>query len=192
MMKKVGRRSFLKALGFAGTVCAVTALTGCAEGGTGDGSVPLSNLTPLNGNIPWNKGVQPEDPFGNIYVRGVNYTVFLDMSNWRIMQSSWPNLSASVEYPVGQQYRKLTMKLNPYKDMASSSWALVKVYADDVLVGISGTIKQKTDEPVEFEVDITGAKYIRIEPYVKESCYYLGGVMYTTGGLILWDVKLWK
>lgn len=54
MMKKVGRRSFLKALGFAGTVCAVTALTGCAEGGTGDGSVPLSNLTPLNGNIPWN------------------------------------------------------------------------------------------------------------------------------------------
>ena len=68
------------------------------------------------------------------------------------MQSSWPNLSASVEYPVGQQYRKLTMKLNPYQDMASSSWALVKVYADDVLVGISDTIKQKTDEPVEFEV----------------------------------------
>ena len=100
MMKKVGRRSFLKALGFAGTVCAVTALTGCAEGGTGDGSVPLSNLTPLNGNIPWNKGVQPEDPFGNIYVRAVTYTVLLDMSNWRTLQTSWPTLSAPEDDPA--------------------------------------------------------------------------------------------
>ena len=195
MSKKIDRRSFLKVLGIAGAACAMTALTGCDDSIVaviGDGSVPLSNLTPLNGYIPWNKNFQPEDPFGNVYVRGVNYSVFLDISRWKVMSSSWPNLSASVEYPVGQKYKKLTMKLNPYKDMDSSSWAYVKVYADNVLVGTSEVIRQKTDTPVNFEVDISGAKYIRIEPYVRESSYYLGGVMYTTGGLILWDVKLWK
>ena len=84
------------------------------------------------------------------------------------------------------------MKLNPYKDMDSESWGLVKVYVDDVLAGTSDVIKQKTDEAIEFEVDVSGAKYIKIEPYVRESVYYLGGVMYCTGGIILWDVKLWK
>ena len=33
---------------------------------------------------------------------------------------------------------------------------------------------------------------IKIEPYVRESADYLGGVRYSTGGIILWDVKLWK
>ena len=84
------------------------------------------------------------------------------------------------------------MKLNPYKDTDSLSWGLVKVYVDDKLTATSDVIKQKTDKAIEFNVDITGAKYIKIEPYVRESADYFGGVRYSTGGIILWDVKLWK
>lgn len=198
MMKKIDRRSFLKVLGIAGAACAMTALTGCEGGGgtttapAGDGSVPLSSLKPLNGSVPWNGKWLPEDPFGNVYTKGVNYAIFSYGSGWGNTHEIGRDLSTVVEYPVGQKYSKLTMKLNPYKDMDSESWGLVKVYVDDVLAGTSDVIKQKTDEAIEFEVDVSGAKYIKIEPYVRESAYYLGGVMYCTGGIILWDVKLWK
>lgn len=109
-----------------------------------------------------------------------------------IRGKAWPDLNTVVEYYVDQKYRKLTMKLNPYKDTDSLSWGLVKVYVDDKLTATSDVIKQKTDKAIEFNVDITGAKYIKIEPYVRESADYLGGVRYSTGGIILWDVKLWK
>lgn len=65
MMKKIDRRSFLKVMGAAGTVCAMTALTGCGGTPNYDGSVPLSDLNSLNGKIAWNN-VEPKDPFGNV------------------------------------------------------------------------------------------------------------------------------
>lgn len=172
-------------------------MTGCDEEGTpsfpaGDGSVSLSSLKPFNGSVPWNGRWLPEDPFGNVYTRGANYAIFTYGSGWGNTRESWPDLNTVVEYYVDQKYRKLTMKLNPYKDTDSLSWGLVKVYVDDKLTATSDVIKQKTDKAIEFNVDITGAKYIKIEPYVRESADYLGGVRYSTGGIILWDVKLWK
>ena len=197
MSNKIDRRSFLKVLGITGAACAMTALTGCDEEGTpsfpaGDGSVSLSSLKPFNGSVPWNGRWLPEDPFGNVYTRGANYAIFTYGSGWGNTRESWPDLNTVVEYYVDQKYRKLTMKLNPYKDTDSLSWGLVKVYVDDKLTATSDVIKQKTDKAIEFNVDITGAKYINIEPYVRESADYLGGVRYSTGGIILWDVKLWK
>ena len=167
MMKKINRRSFLKVLGIAGAACTMTALTGC-DGGSGggtpnrDGSVPLSDLNPLNGKIAWNN-VAPEDPFGNVYVRGVNYSVFR-AGSWSRETNSATVLSAKVEYLTDQKYKKLTMNLNPYKDIGGnpytsteSEWGLVKVYADDKLVATSDMVQRKTKDTIKFEVDITGA-----------------------------------
>lgn len=195
MMEKISRRSFMKVLGIAGAACAMTALTGCEDVPDvvrpGDGSTPLSNLTPLNGGISWDDTRLPEDPFGNVYTQGVNYTIFSCYCGWKNLEDGGFDLRSTVEYPVYQKYRKLTMKLNPYKTMDEDCWGLVKVYVDDELAGTSPTIVQKTNQTVEFEVDITGAKYIKIEPHVRLSSYFVGGVMYKTGGMILWDIKLW-
>lgn len=189
MMKKINRRSFLKVLGIAGAACAMTALTGCEDAPVvtrpGDGSTPLSDLKPLNGSIDWNQKWLPKDPFGNVYNQGVNYTIF-SYNGWDGFKQNWVYLSADVEYLVNQKYQRLTMKLNPYETMDEECWGLVKVYVDNELAGTSPTIVQKTDKTVEFEVDITGAKYIKIEPTVRRCDYYE-----TRGGIILWDVKLW-
>ena len=101
MSNKIDRRSFLKVLGIAGVACTMTALTGCdgvSGGGTPnhDGSVPLSDLNPLNGRIAWNN-VAPEDPFGNVYVRGVNYSIFR-AGSWSKETNTATVLSAKVEY----------------------------------------------------------------------------------------------
>ena len=198
-MKKIDRRSFLKVMAAAGTVCAMTALTGC-EGTSGggmpnhDGSVPLSDLNSLNGKIAWNN-VAPKDPFGNVYVQGVNYSVFRPGSGSKETNSTTV-LSATVEYLTDKKYKKLTMNLNPYKDIGGNpytdtenEWGLVKVYVDDRLVATSNMVQRKTKETVKFEVDITGAEYIKIEPTIS---YWHYGLDKGGGEMILWDVKLWK
>lgn len=103
MMKKIDRRSFLKVMGAAGTVCAMTALTGCGGTPNYDGSVPLSDLNSLNGKIAWNN-VEPKDPFGNVYVQGVNYSVFRPGS-WSRETNSVTVLSATVEYLTDKNIR---------------------------------------------------------------------------------------
>ena len=194
MMKKIDCRSFLKVMGAAGTVCAMTALTGCGGTPNYDGSVPLSDLNSLNGKIAWNN-VEPKDPFGNVYVQGVNYSVFRPGS-WSRETNSVTVLSATVEYLTDKKYKKLTMNLNPYKDIGGNpytdtenEWGLVKVYADDKLVATSNMVQRKTKETVKFEVDITGAEYIKIEPTIS---YWHYGLDKGGGEMILWDVKLWK
>ena len=55
MMKEMNRRTFLKAVGVAGAVSAMTALVGCSGGViVPDGSTSLANLKPLNGYYDWN------------------------------------------------------------------------------------------------------------------------------------------
>ena len=195
-MKKIDRRSFLKVLGIAGAACAMTALTGCDDegvpgGSAGDGSTPLSNLKPLNGSFTW-ENETPEDPYGNIYMRGVNYSVFRQGSGWK--DTFWVDdvsQGGKAEYVVDRKYRKLTMKLNPHKEMGENGWGYVKVFADKKLVATSEMIRQKTRETVQFEVDITGATYIEVEPVAKHQ-YYYGILKEDVGSIILWDVKLWK
>lgn len=175
-MKKIDRRNFLKVMGIAGAACAMTALVGCSDSTStviGDGSVPLSRLEPLNGKISWGN-ITPEDPYGNIYAQGVNYSVL----RWWVDRPS-------VEYYVAKKYKRLTFKLNPHKYIGKHSWEYgkVKVYVDDELVKVSPAITQKTTETVNIEVDITGAKYIKIETELT-----VGDV---GASIILWDAKLW-
>lgn len=188
MMKKIDRRSFLKVLGIAGAACAMTALTGCDDSIVaviGDGSVPLSYLKPLNGSFTWQNAI-PEDPYGSTYMRGINYSVF--PNEWRgTFWESYNVRAGKAEYVVDRKYSKLTMKLNPYKSMQENGWGYVKVFADKKLVATSELIRQKTRETVQFEVDITGATYIEVEPVASGS-----GPNNTDGIIILWDVKLWK
>lgn len=145
MMKKISRRDFVKVLGIAGAACAMTALTGCDGSGTtviGDGSVPLSYLKPLNGSFTWENEI-PEDPYGNTYMRGVNYSVFSEdwLYDWNKFWESYGVLAVKAEYAVDRKYSKLTMKLNPHKEMGKEGWGCVKVYADKKLVATSELIR---------------------------------------------------
>lgn len=191
MMKKISRRDFMKTLGVAGAACAMTALTGCDGSGTtviGDGSVPLSYLKPLNGSFTWENKI-PEDPYGNTYMRGANYSVFSFYSGWNDTFGEGSNLfCGKAEYVVDRKYSKLTMNLNPYKDMGENSWGMVKVFADNKLVATSEVIRQKTRQTVKFEVDIAGATYIEIEPVIRRGYGYKPN----EGHIIIWDVKLWR
>lgn len=190
-MKKISRRDFMKVLGVAGAACAMTALTGCGDGVIGDGSVPLSYLKPLNGSFTWENEI-PEDPYGNTYMRGVNYSVFRQGSGWK--DTFWENddsQGGKAEYVVDRKYSKLTMKLNPHKEMGKEGWGCVKVYADKKLVATSELIRQKTRETVQFEVNIAGATYIEVEP-VASYQYYYGILSKDVGSIIMWDVKLWR
>ena len=189
MMKEMNRRTFLKAVGVAGAVSAMTALVGCSGGVIiPDGSTSLANLKPLNGYYNWNNTL-PEDPFGNTYTTGANAIVLKPCGD------AWNNTTydlgetyrGKVEYSLDKKYTKLTMKLNPYQGTQSEGWATVSVYADKKLVKTSPAIKQKTKEPVEFEVDITNAEYIEIEVVISNSKY---DEEYAS--LIMWDAKLWK
>lgn len=193
-MKKIDRRSFLKVLGIAGAACAMTALTGCDDEGVpggvpaGDGSTPLSYLKPFNGSVVWNN-ITPEDPFGNIYSKGVNYMVFRSYGCYWTDTTHSDGLTVfhgKVEYLTDKKYRKLTMNLNPYKYMGEVGWGKVNVYVDGKLQATSPEIVQKTRETVKFEVDISGAEYIMVEPVVRT-----GGER-AAGEIIMWDVKLWK
>ena len=195
-MKKIDRRSFLKVLGIAGAACAMTALTGCDDGVSvpSDGSTPLSYLKPLNGEIAWGN-YTPEDPFGQIYTQGANYSIFTFYANkWKNTYNEkntygdGDNHCASVEYLTDRKYRKLTMNLNPYKDMGEEGCGFVRIYADDKLVAVSEMIGQKTRQTVKLEADITGAEYIKVVPAVVRD---YGWDKYR-GSIILWDVKLWK
>ena len=189
-MKKMNRRTFLKAVGIAGAVSAMTALVGCGDGGTvpSDGSTSLANLKPLNGNYNWNNTL-PEDPFGTTYTNGANAIVLKPVS------SDWNNTTydlgetyrGKVEYSLDKKYTKLTMKLNPYKDTQENGWATVSVYADKKLVKTSPAIKQKTKETVEFEVNIPDAEYIEIEVVLSNNSFEN-----KRAALIMWDAKLWK
>lgn len=189
MMKEMNRRTFLKAVGVAGAVSAMTALVGCSGGViVPDGSTSLANLKPLNGYYDWNNTL-PEDPFGNTYTTGANAIVLEPCSG------AWNNETydlgetyrGKVEYSLDKKYTKLTMKLNPYKSTQSEGWATVSVYADKKLVKTSPAIKQKTKKPVEFEVDITNAEYIEIEVVISDNKYEE-----EYASLIMWDAKLWK
>lgn len=189
MMKEMNRRTFLKAVGVAGAVSAMTALVGCSGGViVPDGSTSLANLKPLNGYYDWNNTL-PEDPFGNTYTTGANAIVLEPCGG------AWNNTTydlggtyrGKVEYSLDKKYTKLTMKLNPYKGTQSEGWATVSVYADKKLVKTSPAIRQKTKEPVEFEVDITNAEYIEIEVVISNSKYEE-----EYASLIMWDAKLWK
>lgn len=190
MMKKISRRDFMKVLGVAGAACAMTALTGCDGSGTipaGDGSIPLSYLKPFDGAVGWNNTKSPEDPFGNVYTSGVNYSRFSAFaSGWEKYTWGPGDYRADVEYDVNKRYKKLTMKLNPYKTMGTYGWAKVNVYADGKLVATSPVIEKKTRESVKFEVAIQGAEYIVIEPIVSK----ISGEY--NGDLLMWDVKLWR
>lgn len=153
-----------------------------------DGSTSLANLKPLNGYYDWNNTL-PEDPFGNTYTTGANAIVLKPCGD------AWNNTTydlgetyrGKVEYSLDKKYTKLTMKLNPYKGTQSEGWATVSVYADKKLVKTSPAIRQKTKEPVEFEVDITNAEYIEIEAVISSNKYEE-----EYASLIMWDAKLWK
>ena len=131
----------------------------------------------------------PEDPYGNTYMRGVNYSVFSFYSGWKdTFGEGNDTICGKAEYAVDRKYSKLTMKLNPYKDMGENGWGYVKVFADNKLVATSEVIRQKTRQTVEFEVDIAGATYIEVEPIARRGYGYKP----YEGYIIMWDVKLWR
>lgn len=191
MMKKIGRRSFLKGIGAAGLACAAGLLTGCDSNGrpvvpSGDGSVSLATLPILNGDIRWNKG-SPKDPFGNDYSYAVNYTIV----KAREMQNCTDGVEQYMygEYRIYKKYESISFTVAPYTEIAKNGTGYVQVYADDVLVATSPEMTRKTDAQ-KVVASVRGAEYIKI--VIRVSCpdWYVSQT--SDGAVIVSNVKLWK
>lgn len=65
------------------------------------------------------------------------------------------------EYYTNLQYSKLQFKLAPHESMGQDAAAVVKVYADDVLVFTSKEVTRKSEEQT-YTIDLNNAKFIKI------------------------------
>ena len=75
--------------------------------------------------------------------------------------------------------------LAPHTNIPEKASGQIQIYVDDKLIYTSPMVGRKTDK-FEFEVDITGAEYVKIVYSVKEDFYKYDEI------LILMDVNLWK
>lgn len=201
-MKRMNRRKFLQVIGAASLVGAVGVLTGCDESSPvpgpeqdkGDGSVSLASLEAFNGHLKWNNGVEPEDVSGNSYSKAANYMVcvFSNEAEWDFLKEYTSNGYGYgfAEYRVSGKYKKLTMKLAPHKLMNKDGNAYIKVYADDKLVATSEFVKKKSSV-IDFEANIAGAEYIKLEVYIHTGNCIGEGSDGDDGALIMADAKLW-
>ena len=111
------------------------------------GDTDLLSLTPVNFQ-QWNtdQGVL-EDSLGNTYTTTHSYVIVS---------------FGYGEYYVNGQYGRLDGTVVPHKDHRQDTRAQVKVYADDTLKYTSPPIDRKT-EAFSLSVDITGAKFVKVE-----------------------------
>ena len=82
------------------------------------------------------------------------------------------------------------MKLAPHKLMNKDGNAYIKVYADDKLVATSEFVKKKSSV-IDFEANIAGAEYIKLEVYIHAGSCIGEGSDGNDGALIMADAKLW-
>ena len=111
---------------------------------------PLSllTMTPVNSNR-WNPNQGAlEDSLGNRYTVTLPY-IIIDGHGFG-------------EFFVDSRYSTLRGRLAPYRNLGSRSNVQFMVYADGRLVYSSAGI-QRTTIPFDFEVDISGAQFIRID-----------------------------
>ncbi|MCQ2485795.1 MAG: NPCBM/NEW2 domain-containing protein [Clostridia bacterium] len=88
-----------------------------------------------------------KDSLGNIYTVSLDYLV-LDNGNYG-------------EYYTNGQFSKLQFRLAPHETMGQDSSAVIKVFANDLLVFTSDEITRKS-EAETYTVDINNAKFIKI------------------------------
>ncbi len=91
--------------------------------------------------------------------------------------------SSYAEYYTNGKFSKITGKVVPHKSHGDEASAQMRIYADDMLVYSSADITRKT-ECFEFDVDISGAKFIRISFDVSPS--------YGSSRLLVMDTTLIK
>ena len=97
--------------------------------------------------------------------------------------------ASSAEYYVNDKYVSITGTLAASDEQAVDEIGRVDIYADDELVYTSQNITAKTD-PFDFNVDITGKKYIVIKVWALENENSFGNSVNVD--VILADVKLNK
>lgn len=145
------------------------ALTSKLEEVKGKQPIPITTLTAINSGKwgEWNNG-SPQDPFGNDYSEACNYVI-----------SHWDGGEKYIEYRTYGKYTTLTGEIAPHTSIEENKKGYLQVFVDDVLVYTSNDIGRKTDA-ISFEVDISGAEYIKI---IINTDYH--------GYLILSNVLLW-
>lgn len=146
--------------------------------------IAITEATLVNGGFNWNKGV-PVDPFGVNYSDRTNYAIF----EYSCGAYNTEPIVTYAEYRVYGKYNCLCGSLVPYESIYETGNAYVKIYADDTLVYTSPTIYRKTDL-LEFEADISGADYIKIEVTVSGQTS-LGSFTHDAGAVILLDFTLY-
>ena len=153
-------------------------------------TVLLSTLNVLDssGCTYWNAGA-PVDPFGNSYANKSNFIIF-DSSQRMDWKSSFHTYNAYAEYRVDGKAETINGWVVPYSTCKDGATAYIQVYADDVLLYTSPYVTRKSD-PFFFEVDIVGAKYIKLCVVLEnDGSNYWHGEYSFYSSLILYDVQL--
>ena len=131
---------------------------------------PITSLTVLNESDWQWENTSARDLFETDYTHVCNYTV-LSSGNW--------GKGAYVEYRIKQEYSKISGKIAPGVEMGENGSGYVEIYSGDNLLYKSDNVGDKTT-PFEFEQDISGIEYLKINIYVDGH-----------SSIILSDVKLW-
>ncbi len=153
-------------------------------------TVSLSTLPPAGhaGCPNWNTG-SSRDPFGNDYSTKSNYITF-DSRNGMEWESSFHTYNAYAEYYIDGKFKTVSGVLAPNNNAREGATAYLQIYADDLLIFTSPYITRKT-EPFDFNVDISGAKYLKLCITLENdgSNYWFGEHDFYSS-LILSDVML--
>lgn len=138
-----------------------TTLSGLITDITNRKPVNIATLKIFNNGswFNWNEK-ERADVFGNDYSNVANYVV---------VRGTQAKVNKGAEYYINKQYKSISGKVVPHSSIHDETEACIKIWSDDVVVYTSPTIGIKT-QPFEFEANIEGAEYIKIEIETVKEC----------------------
>ncbi|MBQ5969757.1 MAG: protein kinase [Clostridia bacterium] len=124
-------------------------------------SLPSESVILVNKNFDWAEaGTEtPQDPFGNSY--GGTFAVFDSDYSYSYDKEFYQ------QYRVDGKYKKITGTFAPHADIPEQGWATIQIYVagednQDILVEPPLKKINRMTDGYSFEVDITGAKWVKI------------------------------
>lgn len=113
--------------------------------------IGITDMNAVEDNFYYSHGAE-EDIFGNIY----------DDYVWTVVGGLGLENSEYEEYVTDKKYKKLTGILFVNKSAPKENSFRMKIYSDDNEIFVSPIIEKKS-KPYSFDVDISGANFVKLE-----------------------------
>jgi len=127
----------------------------------------LGNLKPCTGDNYYSSSKTLEDIYGNKFTKGLIFHFGTSIG------TSWKY--HITEYTLNREYKTFTTKILINSKTQDKFEGDLKIYVDDVLKYDSGTMNKKT-QPINIEIDISNAMFLKIET-TRPSLGYIGYIL---------------